>query len=338
MPTVSSTMRRPRDTCSGAACCPARAPFDERRAGVAPLPLGDIEKQVSVGRGSSERGSPATRDLVSLSGGQDAELMTIGIGHDHPTDFALANVDASRSEGNETVDLRLLITVDGWSEVEMQPVLPGLRRQGRAAPGDLRAAVRRANRGLLVLIPDQRPAQRFAPEVPDFLGTLTGKRSDESAVGEKLIVWLDDAELIAFGVGEHNVSLLRSLTNVEVPGAEPERPRHRLLLVLKRRARQIEMHLVLADLLLTSWKKLDLEPGVIARQERNAVLGVVGHLPTQDAGPEARETERVVRIEGECNQVTSQFVPHFQSADPRPQKAHVLRAHRQRNSRRSRTC
>ena len=32
----------------------------------------------------------------------------------------LADVDASSPEGDETVDLRLLITVDGWSEVEMQ--------------------------------------------------------------------------------------------------------------------------------------------------------------------------------------------------------------------------
>ena len=66
-----------------------------------------------------------------------------------------------------------------------------------------------------------------------------------------------------------------ALTKVDVPGAESERPRCRLLLVIKRRARQIEVHLVLAGLLLLSWKKSDPEPGVIARQERNAVLGVV---------------------------------------------------------------
>jgi len=34
----------------------------------------------------------------------------------------------------ETVDLRLLITVERWSEVEMQPVLPGLRHQWRTTP------------------------------------------------------------------------------------------------------------------------------------------------------------------------------------------------------------
>ena len=253
--------------------------------------------------------------------------MAIGIGHDHPADLALADVDASRPEGDETVDLRLLITVDGWSEVEMQPVLPGLRHHWRTAPGDLRTAARRADRGLLVLVPDQRPAQRFAPEVPDLLRTVARKRSDESAVGEEVVARLDDAELVAFGVGEHDMTLLRALTDVDVPGAESERPRHRLLLVIEGRARQIEVHLVRAGLLLLGRKKSDPEPGVIARQERDAVEGVVGHLPAQDAGPEARETERVVRIEAEREEVRSHPAPHLRSADSQPQTGHVLLAH-----------
>src|SRR6266513_2488084 len=196
-------------------------------------------------------------DLVALSGGQHTELMAIGIGHDHPADLALADVDASRPEGDETIDLPVLITADGWSEVEMQPVLPGLRPHRLTAPGDLRTAARRANRGLEVPIPDQRPAQRFAPEVPDLLRTVARKRSDETAVGEEVVVRPDDAELVAFGICEHNMTLLRALTDVDVPGAESERPRHRLLLVLEGRARQIEVHLVLAGLLLLSWKKSD---------------------------------------------------------------------------------
>src|SRR5215475_13397838 len=261
--------------------------------------------------------------------------MAIRIGHDHPANLALTDVDARCPERDETVDLRLLITVDGWSEVEMQPVLPGLRHQWRTAPGDLRTAVRRANSGLLVLIPDQRPAQRFAPEVPDLLRTVARKRSDESAVGEEVVVRLDDAELVAFGVCEHNMTLLRTLANVDVPGAERERPRHRLLLVLERRARQIEVHLVLASLLLLRWKKPNPEPGVIARQERNAVLGVVGHLPAQDASPEACETERVVRIEAEREEVTSHSAPHLRSADSKSQTARVLRANRENIARRA---
>jgi hypothetical protein len=45
--------------------------------------------------------------------------MAIGIGHDLPSDLAVADVDASSPEGDETVDLRLLTTVEGRREVEM---------------------------------------------------------------------------------------------------------------------------------------------------------------------------------------------------------------------------
>ncbi len=72
--------------------------------------------------------------LAALSGGQHTELVAVGIGHDHPADVALADVDASRSEGDETVDLRLLVTVGRRSEVEVQPVLPGLRRHAADRP------------------------------------------------------------------------------------------------------------------------------------------------------------------------------------------------------------
>src|SRR3954452_23854124 len=79
-------------------------------------------------------------DPVALSGGQHTELVAIGIGHHHPADLALADVDSSRPEGDETIDLRSLITVHRWCEVEMQPVLPRLRPQRRTAPRDLRTA------------------------------------------------------------------------------------------------------------------------------------------------------------------------------------------------------
>ena len=75
------------------------------------------------------------------------------------------------------------------------------------------------------------------------------------------------------------------------------------------------MNPVLADLQLIGRQKPDLEPGVIARQERDAVVGGVGHLPTQDAGPETRETERVARVEAECDEVGSHAAPRLRSAD-----------------------
>ncbi len=89
----------------------------------------------------------------------------------------------------------------------------------------------------------------------------------------------------------------------------------------------MEVHLVLAGLLLLSRKKPDPEPGVIARQQRDAVLGVVGRLLAQDAGPETRQKERIVRIETEREEVTRHPAPHLRPADSQPQTGHVLRAH-----------
>jgi hypothetical protein len=239
------------------------------------------------------------------SSGQQTELVAIGIGHGDPVALALALVDTTRAQGDQMVYLRSLICVQGGRYVEMKPVLPGFRRHRRAAPCDLRTAARRANRGLLVLIPNQRPPKRFAPKVPDLLRTVTRERSDESAVGEELVVRLNDTELVAFRVCKHNVSILRALTNINMPGAEVERPRDGCLLVLERCTRQIEMHPVPASLFLLSWKKSNPEPRIIPRQKRNVVSGLAGHLPVQHTDPEARETNRVVCIEAECDEITS---------------------------------
>lgn len=40
-------------------------------------------------------------------------------------------------------------------------------------------------------------------------------------------------------------------------------------------------------------------PGSMTRQEGDAVVGIVGRLPAQHAGPEVREAERVVRAGAE---------------------------------------
>src|SRR5438477_1651286 len=110
-------------------------------------------------------------------------------------------------------------------------------RGNRRTPGDERTgAVRRADRGFFVLIPDQRPSERFAPEVPDLPRTVTRDRSETSAACEEGVVRLDDAELVAFGVGEHDVTLVRALTDVDVAGAELDQPRDRFLLVIDGRA------------------------------------------------------------------------------------------------------
>src|SRR5438270_10167365 len=168
-----------------------------------------------------------------LEGAQHTELVAIGIGHDHPIDIALADVDPSRPKGDQTVDRRSLITAVGGGDVEMKPVLPGLRHERRTTPGDERTgAVRGADRGFFVLIPDQRPSERGAPEVPNLSRTVAINRSESTALSEKRIVRLDDAELVAFGVGEHDMRFVWALTDVDVAGTELDQPRDRLRLVI----------------------------------------------------------------------------------------------------------
>ena len=126
------------------------------------------------------------------------------------------------------------------------------------------------------------------------------------------------------------MTLLRALADVDVPGAESERPRHRLLLVLEGRAGQMEMPLVQVGLVLLGWKKSKTEPGVITGQERDAVVGVVGYLAAEHAAPEARQTKRIVRIETNCQELTRHPAPHLRSEHSKRRTGHVLRAQTER--------
>ena len=77
--------------------------------------LGSVAHQARpIRRTSNEARQPGR-----LPRGQHTKLTTAGIGHNHLADLALADVDASRPEGDQTVDLFFLITVDGWREIEM---------------------------------------------------------------------------------------------------------------------------------------------------------------------------------------------------------------------------
>jgi hypothetical protein len=131
--------------------------------------------------------------------------------------------------------------------------------------------VRRADRGLKDLIPDQRPAQGLAPEVPDLPRAVARQFREESAAGKPVAARPDYPEVVALGVREHNVTLLRPLVDVNVPGTQAERPRDRLLLIFQAGARQMEMPRVQAGFPLLSWKEPEPESRVIARHERNAV-------------------------------------------------------------------
>jgi hypothetical protein len=79
----------------------------------------------------------------------------------------------------------------------------------------------------------------------------------------------------------------------------------RLLLVLEGGARQVEVHLVRAGLRLRGRTEAEQEAGVVGGQQRRAaqlVAGVLGHLPAQDAGPEARQPGGVERVEAESGE------------------------------------
>jgi hypothetical protein len=73
---------------------------------------------------------------------------------------------------------------------------------------------------------------------------------------EKLSIGNSGGQLLVIYHAEPGSETARSLAllgSLAATGPEPERPRHRLLLVLEGRARQIEVHLVLAGLPLLSW-------------------------------------------------------------------------------------
>src|SRR5207237_10543230 len=162
-----------------------------------------------------------------------------------------------RPKGDQTVYLRSLIAMVGRSDVEMKPVLRDFRGN-RRTPGDERTgAVRRADRGFFVLIPDQRPSERFAPEVADLWRTVARDRSETSAVSEEGVVRLDDAELVALGVGEHDMIVVWALTDINVAGPELDQSLDRLPLVLDGRACQMELDAILARLLVRDGLALD---------------------------------------------------------------------------------
>ena len=102
------------------------------------------------------------------------------------------------------------------------------------------------------------------------------------------------------GIGQHDVSLFRELSDVEMAGAELERRRDGVLLVAGAGAGQVEVHSVQADLLRAARDKPQAELGVGRGQQRTP--GVVEDLPSQDTRPETRQAGRVVRIEGQGQQ------------------------------------
>ena len=82
----------------------------------------------------SRSASDSFRITCTRRGAEHTKLVAIGIGHDHPIDIALADVDPSRPKGDQMGYLRSLITVVGRSDVEMKPVLPDSSGQSADHP------------------------------------------------------------------------------------------------------------------------------------------------------------------------------------------------------------
>src|SRR5690606_21252694 len=132
-----------------------------------------------------------------LPGPHQAELVPVGIEQDRPVGAPRGPGVPRRPERQQAVELGVPLAVASGSDVEMQPVLADLGDVGPATPGDERtAAVRGADRRLLALVPDQRPAQCVAPEAPDLARAVTGQRAHPPAAREEGVPGFDQAELV----------------------------------------------------------------------------------------------------------------------------------------------
>jgi hypothetical protein len=106
------------------------------------------------------------RQLVRGKRLQDVELVTIWVGHDHPTDVALADADLAGAERLQPGDFGRLV---GGAKIQVEPVLDGLafgnlEEYQVGSDAILRAALRRLEADLIFLLPCAAPAQRGFPE------------------------------------------------------------------------------------------------------------------------------------------------------------------------------
>ena len=74
------------------------------------------------------------------------------------------------------------------------------------------------------MIPDERPFEGGAPEIPEGLSSITVDCADQIRAVEETVARLDDAELVAFRVSQDGMRLIGALTDVHVPGPETQCP------------------------------------------------------------------------------------------------------------------
>ena len=122
-----------------------------------------------------QRYRSAAGPLIRSKRPQDIELVAIRIGHDHPADLPLADVDPAGTQGLQPGDLGGLVT---GPQIQVQPVLDdlALRYLQEQQVGDdaiLPAPLRRLENDLAFLLERPPPAERRLPEGSD-LGRVTG--------------------------------------------------------------------------------------------------------------------------------------------------------------------
>src|SRR5579871_4949588 len=220
----------------------------------------------------------------------ETELVAVDIGEHDRTGAAVTGVEGRRAERKEVIERGL--HADPWlrSDVEMEPLLAPLRHQRRTVPLDLRPrAIGRLDGRLLVLIPDQRPSERFAVEAPEGSRTVAVNRPKAWAASEEAVVRLDNAELVAFGVGEHDMGLVWVLTDVDAARTDGEELTHRVGLVVGRRGGEIEMNTVLAGLRVRTRPEQQAEAGRVRGYELDADSINLSDVPAQCVRPKPRE-------------------------------------------------
>src|SRR3954451_5643477 len=218
-----------------------------------------------------------------------AELVAVGVCE---LDAALPVGEGRRPQLNQP---RHLSREVGRPEVEALPVPRTLRCERGTAPGELGAAVGRLDGGLLVLVPDERPAQGVPPEQPHLPAAVAGDLAEVARAGEPLVAGLDDAERVALRVLENDVALLRTLADVEVPGAEGQGRGHRPLLVVRAGAGQVQVQAVGTGSLGGGRDEAESDLGAIRGQKGAA--GFRDGLSGEEAAPERGEGSRVVSVE-----------------------------------------
>jgi hypothetical protein len=122
--------------------------------------VGVIESQDVTTPASWVPSDPNAGSVTPAPRSKDAELVTFRVGQDDPCLDALADIGPRGAEGEEPLDLCVLVV---GTEVEVQPVLARLALRHRDEEKPRKAVFVRSDLELVGLVVDHYPAERFLP-------------------------------------------------------------------------------------------------------------------------------------------------------------------------------